>query len=421
MIDDWSAFGTALGIGVGSAVAFGLVVHLVLRGAARRHASARALVAAARRPWWTLLLLGGLWAGAAPTLRTETWWPRTSHVLTIVLIATVAWLLVALVSYVTDVTLIRNPTDVPDNTVARRLHTQTLLLRRLATALVVVIAHRRHPVHVRCGACRGREHPGVGRHHLRGRRPCGAIGPEQHVRRRATGVQQRAARGRRDCGRGRMGTGRGDHPELRGAAPVGRPPPGAAVHLLHQQPVPKLDAPGLGAARLGGVRPRLAGLAAPHARTPQERARGDHPVRRPHLRAAGHRRHGRLRARAHSRSPPKTPRRCGTCAATCARPWCCGCKPRCPTPPRPSASSWPTLRTTLAPSPRPSRAARRPPSPSTPATRDCSPAASRPSSGPACSCTAGRARTWATRPTTTTPRAWTRRSEMASPLGSLPP
>lgn len=140
MIDDWTAFGTALGIGVGSAVAVGLVVHLILRVTARRHASARALIDAARKPWWTLLLLGGLWAGAAPTLRTEAWWPRTSHLASIVVIATVAWLLVALVSYVTDVTLIRNPTDVPDNTVARRLHTQTLLLRRLAIALVVVVA-----------------------------------------------------------------------------------------------------------------------------------------------------------------------------------------------------------------------------------------------------------------------------------------
>lgn len=140
MIDDWTAFATSVGIGVGSAVAFGLVVHLILRVTARRHASARALIEAARRPWWTLLLLGGLWAGAAPTLSSEAWWPRTSHLINIVIITTAAWLLVALVSYVTDVTLIRNPTDVPDNTVARRLHTQTLLLRRLATALVVVIA-----------------------------------------------------------------------------------------------------------------------------------------------------------------------------------------------------------------------------------------------------------------------------------------
>ncbi|MCB2413253.1 mechanosensitive ion channel family protein [Demequina sp. TTPB684] len=140
MIDDWTAFGMSLGIGVGSAVLVGLVVHLTLRLAARRHASARALVAAARRPWWVLLLLAGLWAGAAPTLRTEAWWPQASHVVRIGLIATAAWLLVALVNYVTDVTLGRQSMDVPNNTVARRLHTQTLLMRRLVTALLVVIA-----------------------------------------------------------------------------------------------------------------------------------------------------------------------------------------------------------------------------------------------------------------------------------------
>jgi len=140
MIADWLGLGKALGIGVGSAILVALVVHLALRLVARRHASARALITSARRPFWTLLILGGLWAGAAPSLRVEGWWPTASHLILIFAIAIGAWLLIALVSYTADVALGRPRLDVPHTIVARRLRTQTLIMRRLVTALIVVIA-----------------------------------------------------------------------------------------------------------------------------------------------------------------------------------------------------------------------------------------------------------------------------------------
>lgn len=140
MVDDWLAFGTSVGIGVGTAVLIALVVHVIMRLASRRLAWARALVAAARRPFWTLLLLGGLWAGAAPTLRPNDWWPTASRLFSIGAIATVAWFLVALVNYVTELTLGRSRINIPNNIVARRLRTQTLIMRRLITALIIVVA-----------------------------------------------------------------------------------------------------------------------------------------------------------------------------------------------------------------------------------------------------------------------------------------
>ncbi len=140
MIENWLTFGISLGIGVGSAVLVALVVHVTLRLAGRRVEWARTLVESARRPFWTLLFLGGLWAGAAPTLKTKDWWPTASHLFTIGAIATIAWFLVALVSYVADLALGRHRIDVPNNTVARRLHTQTMIMRRLVTALVIVVA-----------------------------------------------------------------------------------------------------------------------------------------------------------------------------------------------------------------------------------------------------------------------------------------
>lgn len=140
MIENWLDLARSVGIGVGSAVLVALVVHVALRLAGRRVAWARTLVTAARRPFWTLLFLGGLWAGAAPLLKAKNWWPTASHLFTVGAIATVAWFLVALVSYVADLALGRHRIDIPNNTVARRLHTQTMIMRRLVTALVIVIA-----------------------------------------------------------------------------------------------------------------------------------------------------------------------------------------------------------------------------------------------------------------------------------------
>jgi small-conductance mechanosensitive channel len=140
MIDNWLDLARSEGIGLGSAVLVALVVHVVLRLAGRRVEWARTLVESARRPFWTLLFLAGLWAGAAPTLKNKDWWPTASHLFTIGAIATVAWFLVALVSYVADLALGRHRIDIPHNTAARRLRTQTMIMRRLVTALVIVIA-----------------------------------------------------------------------------------------------------------------------------------------------------------------------------------------------------------------------------------------------------------------------------------------
>jgi hypothetical protein len=62
------------------------------------------------------------------------------QVFTILLIAASAWLLAALVAFATDITLGRHRIDVPDNRVARRIRTQTLIVRRLAIVLIVLIA-----------------------------------------------------------------------------------------------------------------------------------------------------------------------------------------------------------------------------------------------------------------------------------------
>ena len=139
MLENGLELGIAVGIGVGVAVLVALVVQLTLRLASRRLAWPQVLMKEARRPFWTLLIWCGLWVGAAPSLRAESWWPTASHLFTIGAIASVAWFLVALVNYVADLALGRNRIDIPHNIVARRLRTQTLITHRLVTALIVVI------------------------------------------------------------------------------------------------------------------------------------------------------------------------------------------------------------------------------------------------------------------------------------------
>ncbi|MBC7297811.1 MAG: mechanosensitive ion channel family protein [Demequina sp.] len=140
MLDNWLEFGIAIGFGVGAAVLVALVVHLALRIASRRLAWPQVLVTEARRPFWTLLILLGVWAGANTSLDAYDWWPTVAQAFTIVAIATLAWLLLGLVEFVTDLALGYNPLDGPDNILARRLRTQTLIIRRLAAVLIVVLA-----------------------------------------------------------------------------------------------------------------------------------------------------------------------------------------------------------------------------------------------------------------------------------------
>ncbi|WP_062460883.1 mechanosensitive ion channel family protein [Demequina soli] len=140
MLEDWLGFGVAVAIGVGGALLFALVVEVLMRVVARRYPWARDLQTITRNPFWVLVILLGLWAGVHASLRDSGWMPVISRVFTIAAIAAIAWLLVALVRFVADLALAYNKIDIPDNRLARRLRTQTLIVKRLAIALIVVIA-----------------------------------------------------------------------------------------------------------------------------------------------------------------------------------------------------------------------------------------------------------------------------------------
>ncbi|MFW2513712.1 mechanosensitive ion channel family protein [Demequina sp. SO4-13] len=140
MFDDWLQFAIATAISIGVAVVAGLVIKIAMRVTAKRQPWAQSLVTHTRRPFWALVLLVGLWVGVRASFPAENWEAVVFRALTIVVIGASAWLLAALVEFLTDLTLERNRIDVPDNRLARRLRSQTLIVRRLAIAIIVVIA-----------------------------------------------------------------------------------------------------------------------------------------------------------------------------------------------------------------------------------------------------------------------------------------
>lgn len=126
------------------AVAAGLVLSWLLRKIVLRlnrkrpelHATSRV----ARQPLRLALCLVGVRASLGLTAGNESWHAAVDHLLLIALIGSLAWLLVAILLIIEAVVLTRHSVDVADNRRARRLRTQMILARRIAVALVVVLA-----------------------------------------------------------------------------------------------------------------------------------------------------------------------------------------------------------------------------------------------------------------------------------------
>lgn len=141
MLDNpWLNFLITFLLCIVAAVVFTAIVSFATRLIARRHAWPQHLVRHARLPFRSLVFVVAVWTAVGLAFPEASWLGALTQVLTILVIAVSAWLLGALVTFITDVTLGRYRIDVPDNRVARRIRTQTLIVRRLAIAIIVVIA-----------------------------------------------------------------------------------------------------------------------------------------------------------------------------------------------------------------------------------------------------------------------------------------
>ncbi|MEI2270320.1 mechanosensitive ion channel family protein [Microbacterium sp. No. 7] len=139
MWDGWVDFGIAVVVGIGVAIVVAVIATIVLAVVARRRRWAGVLSRQSRAPFRMLLLVVALWVAVRVAFPDETWRGILGQILTILIIAASAWLLASLVVVATDVALGRYRIDVPDNRVARRIRTQTLVVRRLAIAIIVII------------------------------------------------------------------------------------------------------------------------------------------------------------------------------------------------------------------------------------------------------------------------------------------
>lgn len=138
-LEPWAAFAVAAVAALVVAVVIAAIVAVPVRLVARRSGWDPRLIGTIRRPFRFLLLAVGLWIAVAAFYPDAVWRQHLTHLLQIVTIAAAAWMLGGLLDFFFARTLARYPTDVVDNRVARRVHTQIAVLRRVLIVVVVIL------------------------------------------------------------------------------------------------------------------------------------------------------------------------------------------------------------------------------------------------------------------------------------------
>ncbi|HET6824891.1 MAG TPA: mechanosensitive ion channel domain-containing protein, partial [Amnibacterium sp.] len=135
----WSRIAFDVGAGVVAALLVSLVVGFLVRAVGRRRGWPARSVQRLRRPFRVLLVVLAAWAGFdASMLKVQRggW----DEVFAIASIVVGAWFAATAVWFLVDIGLTRYRVDVADNRAARRVRTQILLIRRVAVAVIVVVA-----------------------------------------------------------------------------------------------------------------------------------------------------------------------------------------------------------------------------------------------------------------------------------------
>lgn len=138
-LQPWPSFAIAVGIAIVTAVVIAAAVAVPARLGARRAGWDPSLIGTIRRPFRVLLLALGLWIAVAVSYPDLSWRGQLVHGLVIAVIAASGWLVGRLLDLAFARTLARYPTDVIDNRVARRVHTQIAVLRRVLVAVIVIL------------------------------------------------------------------------------------------------------------------------------------------------------------------------------------------------------------------------------------------------------------------------------------------
>jgi len=139
---DWDRLSVGVVTALLGALAVIVVVRVVVLLAARRWPSLRRLVHAARVPFRVLVVLLALNPALAVLRRhggDSAWMGGAAVVARVLTIVAVGWFLTTCALFVEDAGLRRYRTDTADNRVARRMRTQTLIIRRLTVSAGVVL------------------------------------------------------------------------------------------------------------------------------------------------------------------------------------------------------------------------------------------------------------------------------------------
>ena len=130
----------ALGVAVGAVLILVAVFAFVTRLIARRSPGLYQDLGPTRRRFRVLMLVIGIWIALVIVLPSGFFVVLTSRIFAILTVLAAAWFLGAIVTVIFDRILRRYPVDVEDNRVARRMQTQIIIFRRVAMALLVILA-----------------------------------------------------------------------------------------------------------------------------------------------------------------------------------------------------------------------------------------------------------------------------------------
>lgn len=140
---DWKpiiSIGIALGIAIVTGLVLGAIGSLAIRASARRGNWAHSFILAIRSPFRIFAGVIAFWIALSLSSPLDDFQAPTEHALEIVAIAVGAWLLIVIVQFVIGRAVERYPLDVANNRVARRIQTQLVMVRRVSTTIIVVLA-----------------------------------------------------------------------------------------------------------------------------------------------------------------------------------------------------------------------------------------------------------------------------------------
>ncbi|MCU1407743.1 MAG: mechanosensitive ion channel family protein [Glaciihabitans sp.] len=116
------------------------VVALVMSAVSKRREWPKVLASGARHPFRALIAVLAVWVAVNLTLPEPDWKNNINHGFVIATIAVTAWFVGGLVSFAIKLGMARYRVDIPDNKVARRMQTQLAIVRRLAIAVITILA-----------------------------------------------------------------------------------------------------------------------------------------------------------------------------------------------------------------------------------------------------------------------------------------